>query len=235
MSSAVSLLWIDPSEVSDLRNLAYRRIRDAILSGRFPCESRINERRLAAEMGISTTPVKDALRRLEAEGLTVTLPRRGTFVTSAVDEKHDELTLIRHALEGVAACLAASKIKPKQAVQLKAAIRMMGRLTRSGDVGALVTANEQFHHLLHDIAANRYLRRVLHVLRDPDRTVSRRVLSDPDERFRAFAEHDAIAEAVLSKDPERADLIMRDHIRRSARVLAGTAPPNISHLSTSGS
>lgn len=215
MSSA-SPLWIDPSEVSDLRDLAYRRIRDAILSGELSSESRINERTLAAAMGVSTTPVKDALRRLEAEGLTTTSPRRGTFVTAMVAEKQDELTQIRNALEGVAASLAARKLRPEQAALIEAALAKMRICTQAGEVSALIEANEQFHELVHQIAANRFLKRALHALRGSDQAVSRRVLADPEERLRALAEHEAIAWAVLSKKPQRADQIMRGHIRRSA-------------------
>ena len=90
-----------------LAERAYRRLRDAIVQGALAAGSRISERSLATALGISAQPVREALRRLEQDGMVVTLPRRGTVVAEFGPDRQAEMGRIRAALEGAAAALAA--------------------------------------------------------------------------------------------------------------------------------
>src|SRR6266571_7047058 len=99
-----------PHEVRSLRDRAYDDIREAILGGALRPGERIKERDVAAQMGISTTPVKEALRRLEQDGLVVSQPRRGAIVGPLVTTRPEEILAIRAHLEGLAARLAAEKM-----------------------------------------------------------------------------------------------------------------------------
>ena len=119
------------AETLSLGERAYRRLRDSIVQGTLSAGSRISERSLASALGISAQPVREALRRLEQDGLVVTLPRRGTIVAEFGLERLAELGRIRAALEGVAAALAAERMTGEDLASLGEVVRGM----RDGDGG----------------------------------------------------------------------------------------------------
>lgn len=198
-----------------LRDHAYTKIRDFILSGHFAPDRRLRERQLARELGISTTPIKEALRRLELEGLIISVPRRGTFVCYA-RETAAEMALIRAALESVVARLAALKIGPQEIALLKGELTAMRLATRARDYEAVVDLNARFHDLIHAIADNAYLRKQLENLAVYDEINRRQALKTPGEIDAALAEHSGIVAALSAHDPELAESRMRQHIIRSS-------------------
>lgn len=118
-----------PADFRSLRDLAYDDIRDAILSGALPPGQRVKERDVAQQMGISTTPVKEALRRLEQEGLVVSQPRRGAVVSTLVQIPVQEIEEIRGKLEAMAARLAATRMTDAEQEHLQSIVADMTRLT----------------------------------------------------------------------------------------------------------
>ncbi|GGF10363.1 GntR family transcriptional regulator [Aliidongia dinghuensis] len=198
-----------------LADHAYARIRAAILTGVFAPGRRLRERQLAEELAISTTPIKEALKRLEHEGLIVTAPRRGTFVSYS-PEKSSEMALIRAALESVVVRLAAMKITDAEVAMLEAHLATMRLATEAADHEAVVASNAQFHALIDRIADNAYLRQLLETLKVYDELNRRRVLKAAGEAAQGLAEHAAILEALAARDPELAERRMREHILRSS-------------------
>jgi len=229
---AMKLLPIDMSASVSLRDLAYARLREAVLDGRLAAGSRINERTLATTLGVSTTPIKDALRRLESEGLVVTLPRRGTYVATLDPEDTHELVVLRAALEGTAARLAAERVDPDDGTRLRDLLAQMELLTGAGKGHLLVDVNEAFHVEIHRLSRSPRISRLVESLRIHNRATRNRILSEADEIQRALTEHRTIAAAILAKDAEAAESAMRAHVLRSAKfyevmgqaVLADDAP-----------
>lgn len=213
----MDLLPIDMSASVSLRDLAYARLREALLDGRLAAGSRINERTLATTLGVSTTPIKDALRRLESEGLVVTLPRRGTYVATLDPEDTHELVMLRAALEGTAARLAAERVGPEEKTKLPDLLSQMELLTGAGKGNLLVDVNEAFHLEIHRLSRSPRISRMVESLRIHNRATRNRILSEADEIQRALGEHRKIAEAILSKNPEAAENAMRVHVLRSAQ------------------
>ena len=213
----MDLLPIDMSASVSLRDLAYARLREALLDGRLTAGSRINERTLATTLGVSTTPIKDALRRLESEGLGVPLPRRGTYVATLDPEDTHELVLLRAALEGTAARLAAERVGPDEKTKLPDLLSQMELLTGAGKGNLLVDVNEAFHLEIHRLSRSPRISRMVESLRIHDRATRNRILSEADEMQRALGEHQKIAKAILTKKPEAAENAMREHVLRSAR------------------
>ncbi len=207
---------IDLSASVSLRDLAYGRLREAILEGRLTSGSRINERSLAVTLGVSTTPVKDALRRLESEGLVVTLPRRGTYVATLDPEDTHELVLLRAALEGTAARLAAERYNGETETRLHDLLTQMELLTKASKSSLLVDINEEFHQEIHRLSRSPRIARMVESLRIHDRATRNRILSKADETQRALREHKNVAKAILKNDPDAAEKAMRDHVLRSA-------------------
>ena len=215
-----------PDEVLSLSERAYRRLRDAILGGALPAGSRVSERALGKSLGVSAQPVREALRRLEAEGMVVTSPRRGTVVSEFDARVLAEMNLIRSALEGSAAALAARKATYADIADLRTRLGAMREATAMGDIAALTRANEAFHERLHAAAGNAFLARALETLRAYDRVARLRALgSSPEEPARALREHASLLAALRRRDPELAEARMRAHVGRSLRAGGLAGPP----------
>lgn len=227
MTEARATSGLQPIRADYLRSLsdhAYTKIRAAILSGGFVPGRRLRERQLADELGISTTPIKEALKRLEREGLIVTAPRRGTFVCYS-PEKASEMALIRASLESVVVRLAAMKITDTEVALLDGHLAAMRLATRAGDYEVVVAANTRFHQLIDQIADNAYLRQLLETLQIYDALNRRQALKEPGEAEQGLAEHAAIFEALAARDPVLAESRMRAHILRSSAQ--GMAAPAV--------
>lgn len=196
----------------------YRRLRDAIATGELPARGRLSERDLSASLGVSTSPVKAALARLEAEGMVVTQPRRGTWVAFA-PEKLAEMGLVRAALEGVAARLAAGRATEAQLAALAGIVAELKAATAAHDTSVLVEANERFHRLVLAVADNVFLANAVQALRGYYLMTQNRMRTVPLEPLKAQAEHEAILEALAARDGTAAEAAMRAHIARSVDTL----------------
>jgi DNA-binding GntR family transcriptional regulator len=211
-------------EALPLGEQAFRRLRDAIIRGALPAGRKISERRLAASLGISAQPVREALRRLERDGMVITLPRSGTVVADVGPGQLAELGRIRAALEGVAAALAAEQLDRDGLAALTALLRRMEAGTAAQDHAALDAANEEFHALIHCAAGNAFLTRSLTSLRAYDQAGRHRAVgSTPRDLPKALAEHKAIVAAFRRRDPALAEARMRQHVLRSL-VTNGVLP-----------
>lgn len=211
-------------EALSLGEQAFRRLRDAIIRGALPAGSKISERGLAARLGISAQPVREALRRLELDGLVVTLPRSGTVVAEVGPSQLAELGRIRAALEGVAAALAAERLDREGLTALAVLLRRMQAGTEARDSGALDAANEEFHALIHQAAGNAFLTRSLTSLRAYDHAGRHRAVgSTPRDLPKSLAEHKAIVAAFRRRDAAQAEARMRGHVLRSL-VTNGVLP-----------
>lgn len=213
---------VDPAFLKGLREHVHETLRRAIIAGEIPSGTVLNERQVATELGVSTTPLKEALRRLEGEGLVITEPRRGVRVTFDARQA-EEMALARAALEGMIARVAATRIGEQGAAHLRACVADMAAATTAGDTDRLIALNERFHDAIHDISGCRYLQRILVGQRVYVHTARALILGDPEERQRALAEHTAICEALIRADADAAERCMRDHVVRSASQHVKTA------------
>ncbi len=206
-----------PHEVRSLRDRAYDDIRDAIFSGVLRPGQRIKERDVATEMGISTTPVKEALRRLEQEGLIVSRPRRGAVVGPLVLTPEAEILELRADLEGLAARLAARKMTEAEKHALKRQLIETERAFPADDENldeVIVAATLDFHRMIHEGSKNPFVIRFLETLAPFDRTIRRRAILNAPEWQRDDEEHRAMVEAIVRGDADEAERIMHEHVHR---------------------
>lgn len=210
-------------ETQNLRGRAYVALRGLIIDGSLKPGHRLSERDIAARLGISTTPIKDALRRLEAEGLIVTLPRKGTYVSAFAAEREHEMTLLRVAIEGVTARIAAEKASGANLEPARKAIEAARKATAAHNFKAVIEANKQFHAAIMRIADNGYLEQLLSVMQVYDQSTRVRILSTNNELEQALEEHQLILEAIEKGDGDLAEGQMRAHVARSAEVLRAAA------------
>ena len=197
----------------------YGWIKGAIQQGRLKPGQRLREEALAQELGVSRTPVREALRRLEAEGLIEPLPRQGLVVRNPPEEDLADLCVVREALEGLAGRLAAQSITRAELYRLEELYTETERAVRAGDVGRLAALNDEFHRVVWQASRNRYLARQLHQLREfIFRVQGRTTLDYPGRAVEMLREHRALLDAIRSADTETAERVAREHMARAHAI-----------------
>ncbi|MCX5579712.1 GntR family transcriptional regulator [Kaistia terrae] len=202
---------LEPIRMRSLREHIHDELRQAIISGRLKTGTKMNERQLAADLGTSTSPLKEALRQLEAEGLVRTEPRRGSYVTFSARQA-EEMTLARAALESIIARQAAKHAPEAAFARLRAVVEKMRVVLESGNVEQLIALNEEFHDGIHEASGCDYLRRLQNAQRTYDHAARVTVLSREEVRRVSFHEHEAIMEAIVARNEDEAERLMRQHI-----------------------
>ncbi|MCJ9751703.1 GntR family transcriptional regulator [Neorhizobium sp. BETTINA12A] len=209
-----ALLPVEPVFLKSLRDHVYGLVRDAILAGRLKGGEKLNERHLASQLGISTTPLKEALRVLEAEGLVRSEPRRGIYITFNAGQA-EEMMLARAALESMIARQAAKRVTDEDIALMRELIVEMRAGLETVDVLQFIALNERFHNAIHEASGCGYLRRLQGGQNIYTHAARLSVLSEERERFLAVEEHQAIANAIAAREPDLAERLMRDHVIRS--------------------
>ena len=210
-----------------ITDLVCDTLRKNIVEGRYAPGAQLKEREVAVDIGVSTTPVKAALQRLALEGLVTSVPMRGSFVAENLGTQISEFGLIRAALEGTSAYLAAMKADDEDLERLRRQLETMQRLTDARDLGQLITANAGFHDIIHAIAGNATLRQISEMVRHYDTVTRPRVLADEGQMLRGLIDHQAIFAAIEARLPLLADERMRAHVLRTTDFLrshGGVAP-----------
>ena len=185
-------------------------------SGTFAPGDRLKESELARRFGTSRTPVREAFRRLEAQGLLVHEPHKGMVVPRLDDQAVTELYVMREVLEGTAASLAARHTTEVEVLALKDMIAS-DRACLS-DPERLARTNRLFHEAIYRAAHNRFLVKSLNALREAMALLGPTTLTLPGRAEEALAEHAGIVEAIEARDADAADEAARDHIRAAHRA-----------------
>jgi DNA-binding GntR family transcriptional regulator len=220
MPQEARLLPVEPMFLRSLRDHVHDLIRDAIVAGRLKEGEKLNERRLALELGISTTPLKEALRALEVEGLVRSEARKGIYVTFSPAQA-EEMTLARAALESMIARQAAKRVGPAHVQAMRGFLVQMNAALVAIDVPHLIELNEKFHDVIHGASGCEYLRRLQSGQRMYDHAARLTILSEENERVRSVEEHAAIVDAIAARDADLAERLMREHVIRSGEKYIG--------------
>ncbi|MEM1298810.1 MAG: GntR family transcriptional regulator [Pseudomonadota bacterium] len=194
---------------------AYSLILEAVDLGDLKPGQRLVETDLAERLGVSRTPVREALQRLETQGV-VTREGRSLKVSTLDHDQLGELYEVRGVVEGLAARLAARHAAHEEI----AVLRQMAEEDREliGNPTALSLANRRFHRQLHKASRNRYLSQMLESMRRSMALVSSTTLGTPERGTEALDEHDAIVAAILARDETAAQLAAEKHISNAYRA-----------------
>ncbi len=199
---------------------AYRAIRKRILDNAYPPGYQALEQALADELGLSRTPVREALIRLEKEGLVAVVPRHGMRVLPVSPTDMKEIYEILTALEGMAAELLAKRRPSDQALApLERASRDMAKALRADDLEAWAEADARFHRLLIELAGNRLLAQAVLHFWDRAHRVRRLTLRLRPKPVDSTREHLALVERIRAGDPRGAHEVNRAHRERASREL----------------
>lgn len=194
---------------------AYKHIIDGINSGTLPPGTRVTETELAERTGLSRTPVREALNRLQLEGIVVNDPNRGTIITELDHSMMSELYAMREVLEGTAAGLAARHASEVEIGFLREINERDATLTNITD---LVNNNKLFHSTLYRCAHNRYLLKMLNSLQESMMLLGRSTLATPSRAETARSEHAAVIDALEKRDAQAAEALARKHIREAFKI-----------------
>lgn len=195
---------------------AYRRLKDAIRKGSLPPGTRVREVEIAERFGISRTPAREAIRRLESEGLISFLPRHGAVISKLDHQETMELYDLREILEGSAAGFAARHASAAEIEELQELVQSEPQ--HATDTDQLADLNQLFHSALYRAAHNRFLERALIGLRDSMALLGGTSLVVKGRFETAHAEHLAIVSAVAERDQASAERAAREHIRNAQRA-----------------
>lgn len=210
---------LDPTERADLplSERAYRALMEAIQAGELKPGVRLREVDLAGQLGISRTPVREALGRLTLEGLAVNDQVRGLIVAELNHSEVNELYAMREVLEGTAARFAAQHASDVEITILQELIER-DRQLGSQHPAQLVANNRLFHDTLYRAAHNRYLLKTLNTLRETMALLGQTTLMQAGRSALAYDEHVAIVQAIRDRDPDAAEQAARHHIRAAHRT-----------------
>lgn len=203
-----------------LKERAYDEIKRYILSTDFPPGTFLAERQLAAQLGMSKTPVKAALERLELEGFITVSPQQGIVVRDlSVQEVVDQYE-IRVALETYALRTVAGRLTAEQVATLRANLKAQQRLLGSANVEEMTTLDAAFHRLFAEFLGNQEVLRVMGQLRDKMQRIITKVFRlNPGRIDTSYEEHLAIAEAAIAGDGERAAKLLEAHLARGKQMI----------------
>ncbi|HHW62093.1 MAG TPA: GntR family transcriptional regulator [Syntrophomonadaceae bacterium] len=205
-----------------LRELVLESIRDAIIKGTLKPGERLMEIQLAEELGVSRTPVREALRKLELEGFIVMVPRKGAYVADLSVKDIADVFEIRIALEGLAAALAAERITDEELELMERSLIEKGEAIVAGDLERLVQVDASFHETLYQASRNERLNAIINNLREQIQRFRSASLSYPGRNKKSLDEHRAILEALEARNVTLARQLAQEHIENAENVLIET-------------
>jgi len=209
-----------PQAGTSVAQLAYTALRRAILAMdayQPSADLRLDEKRLAAELGVSRTPVREALARLAHQGLVTIVPRRGVYVARKSKAEIGEMIVAWAALESMAARLACSRADDEEIGSLRNLFSTFELGQVRSHLDEYSAANLRFHQRLIELGHSQLLADMADGLLVHVRAIRRHTIGEADRAERSIVDHMQILEALEARDPDRAERLVRDHALNLAR------------------
>lgn len=190
----------------------FHRIREDILSGKYKKNEELKEKTIGEELGVSRTPVREALRQLELEGLVTIIPNKGASVVGFSVEDIQDIYEIRSVLEGLCARRAATRITQEQIEELEEILYLTDFHSQKGHTEQMVELDSRFHELLYEACASKVME---HALRDYHHYLERVrkvTLTSEKRSMESNEEHKQILEALKEHDSKKAEEYANRHI-----------------------
>lgn len=210
------------NEYLPLRDVVFNTLRRAILRGELKPGERLMEIQLANKLGVSRTPIREAIRKLELEGLVIMIPRKGAEVAEITEKSLRDVLEVRCALEELAVQLACDRIQKEELRELHEAAERFRDILGSDDITQIAQADEAFHDVIFIATGNERLIQLLNNLREQMYRYRIEYLKKKDCYPQLLAEHQTIIEAIEGHDKEKATEITNIHINNQVNTVAGT-------------
>ena len=206
------MLNFDLQNHRPLREIVYEELKRQILIGEIPPGTRMMEVELADVMGVSRTPVREAIRKLEKEGLVTIEPRKGAYASNISIKDMVDVLEVREGLEAMAASFAAGRITKAQKDALLDVVDKYKLAVETGNIDEIIKYDEEFHSMIIAISGNTTLLQVFSTVQELALRF-RYIYYDDFNRYESMPrEHQMIEEAILSGDAEKAKVAAGDHV-----------------------
>ena len=200
------------NEYLPLRDVVFETLRQKILKGELKPGERLIEVALAQRLGVSRTPVREAIHKLEQEGLVVMAPRKGAQVATISAQSVRDVLEVRKAMECLAVCLAISRITPQERIALRQAEEAFAAASRGNDLRLIAQKDEEFHKVIYMATKNPKLDMLLNNLREQMYRYRLEYIKDEDKRQILIVEHEHILAAIKARNIAEAKNAAREHI-----------------------
>jgi DNA-binding GntR family transcriptional regulator len=211
-------LTASDSDTAPLRSKVEDALRQMIVSGLLKQGERIKERELVDRFGISRPMIREALRRIEAEGLITLEPNRGPSVARITFEQAEEIYEVRASLEAQACIGFALRASSRHVARLREVLAALTDATARADVAGVLSASDDFYDVILDGSGNQILREMLRQLQNRIVFLRRTSLSEPDRMPETLDELTRIVEALVARDEQAAAKASMHHVRQASRV-----------------
>lgn len=205
-----------------LRDIVFNTLRQAILRGELQPGERLLEIHLANQLGVSRTPIREAIRKLELDGLVVMIPRKGAVVAEITEKSLRDVLEVRRALEALAVRLACEKIRDEEIEELKVAAKEFENALKDGDVTIYAEADVKFHDIIYRTTDNQRLIQLLYNLREQMYRYRVEYLKRDDSHETLLEEHQYIVNMLEKRDEEHAVEAVCAHIDNQVTAVTDT-------------
>ena len=205
-------------EVSDrysLRGRVFHRLREDILNGKYKEQEELKEVAIGEELGVSRTPVREAFRQLELEGLIQIVPNKGAYVTGITAKDVKDIYMIRSSLEGMCARLATEQITAEQLEELEENVYLASFHASKGHMEQMAELDNRFHHILYEACNSMMLQNLLQDFHQYVIRIRKRTLSTKERGIASNEEHKAIMEAIKAGEPKEAEHFATIHMENA--------------------
>ena len=213
---------VNMNEFLPLRDVVFNTLRQAILRGELKPGERLMEIQLANKLGVSRTPIREAIRKLELEGLVLMIPRRGAEVAEITEKSLRDVLEVRAALEELAVDLACDRISAEDIQSLKEAAKEFEAALQGGDVTEYAPADVKFHDIIYLATDNQRLIQLLYNLREQMYRYRVEYLKRTEVHPILLAEHEHIIECIEKHDKAAAKVAISTHIENQAKTVSDT-------------
>ncbi len=203
-------------DMGHIRNSVFSTLRNAILDGKLKPGERLVERDIATQLGISRTPVREAIRKLELERLVTHIPRKGVVVAGFSKADVMEILAIRTVLEGLACSIAAAKIRSRDLDRLASTLNQIRDEHNKGNHKKVNQLHDRFHEIIYRAAESPRLYEQLNTLREYINKFAQVAYTKPGRTEEALVEHETIVEALRKHDSNEAEQVAKIHVQKSS-------------------
>lgn len=202
----------EASDAYSLRGRVFNKLRENILNGVYDEGEELKEIAIGKELGVSRTPVREAFRQLELEGLIQIVPNKGAYVTGITPKDVHDIYMIRSSLEGMAAKLAVKNITKEQLEEMEENVYLASFHASKGHMEQMTELDSRFHHILYEACGSKMLENLLQDFHQYVIRIRKKTLSTKERGVASNEEHKAIMEAIKSKDEKKAEKLANTHI-----------------------
>ncbi len=210
---------VSMDEFLPLRDVVFNTLRQAILTGELKPGERLMEVHLANKLGVSRTPIREAIRKLELEGLVTMIPRRGAEVAQITEKSMSDVLEVRRAMDALCAELACDRITEEELEKLKEACEGFEQAVKTKNVKKIAQADVALHDIIVDATGNKRLIQLVNNLSEQMYRYRFEYIKDFSQHERLVEEHRIIYESIVKKDKETASEAAKVHIDNQKKAI----------------